>query len=190
MKSVKLLSSLALAMVVVLSACGQDDEPEVQGEAPQGEAPAPGMQGGEMDPEMMELMMEMQTIEQELGPIQQQALEDEALAEQLASVQMQVDQAMREEDPELFERIETFEAEIAAAQEAGDEERLQALGQEAQGLQQSMQTVQASVLERPDVREPVEAYEEAHRARMIEIDPEAEELLDRAEEIMERLSAG
>jgi hypothetical protein len=44
------------------------------------------------------------------------------------------------------------------------------------------------VLERPEIREPIEAFEEAQRARMIEIDPEAGELMDRMDEILAEMA--
>jgi len=180
-----LFSVLALAAVVAVAACDRDDPGADGANAAAVQQAPPGM---DMDPEMMQLVMEMQTIQQELAPIQEAALEDEALAGQLVSLQTQVETAMRTEDPALMDRIAEIEAELMAAHESGDDERMQAVSIEAQGIQQRIQVMQASVLERPEIRQPIEAFEAAHRARMIEIHPEAEALLARADQIMERLA--
>lgn len=182
MKQMKWFPMVALAALVAVSACNRADEGADAGAVQQ--AP-PGM---DMDPEMMQLVMEMQTIQQELAPIQEAALEDEALAGELVSLQERIETAMREEDPSLMDRIAEIEADLMAAQQAGDDERMQAVSIEAQGIQQAIQAIQASVLDRPEIREPIEAFEAAHRARMIEIHPEAEALLARADRIMDQLA--
>ncbi len=181
MMSMKSLSVLALVATVAVGACDRADGSLNRADVQQA---APGM---DMDPHVMQLVMEMQTIQQELAPIQEAALQDEALAGQLAALQLQVETAMREEDPALMGRIAEIEAELAAAHESGDDARLQAVSVDAQALQQAIQTMQMSVLERPEIREPIEAFETAHRARMIEMHPEAEALLARADEIMDEL---
>lgn len=182
----KLFATLSLMVLVGAAGC---DRPPENGE--DAAAPAateqPGMPQQEMDPEMMQQIMELQEIQQQLEPIQQEALQDEALASQLESLQLQVTTAMQEESGEALARMETLQEEMQEAQTAGDEERMQALMAEGQGLQQELQAVQAEVMARPEIRGPVDEFEAAHRARMIEIDPEAEELLDRFDELVASL---
>jgi hypothetical protein len=183
----KILMALALIAFLGVTACGGDTEPE-QAPPVTGEQQAPGAgQEMDMDPETMALVMEAQELQQQLAPIQQAAMEDEALATRLEELQEQIEAAMREESPELFAQMEQLEADFMAAQEAGDQERVQAVGMEAQSVQMQLQSVQQAVLERPDVREPVDAFEEARRARMIEIDPQAGEIMDRIDEIFEEM---
>ena len=43
------------------------------------------------------------------------------------------------------------------------------------------------MLERPEILEPIEAFQEAQRARMIAIDPQAGEIMDRLDEIFASL---
>lgn len=180
---------LFLVALIVPLACGAPDD---------GEQPMPGpdapegavMPQGQMDPEAMALMVELQELQARLGPIHNEAMESEALAAQLDQIQTQVDVAMREADPELFERIDRFEAEFDEAQEAGDQERIQALSMEAQGVQAELQALQADVLDRPEIRGPIEDFEMAQRARMIEIDPEVAELLERIDEVLAELQGG
>ncbi len=176
----KVYGALALVAIVGLAACDRPDRTDPYGESPeQGLMPAQ-----QMDPDMMAAMMEIQEIQQKLGPIQQEALEDEALASQLQAINQTIDEVMREEDADLIDRIEGFQARMAAAEQAGDEEAIQALMFEAQGLQQEAEALQVAVLERPDIRQRIDEFEAAHRARMIEIDPEAEVLLDRVDAIL------
>lgn len=187
----KLFATLFLAVLVGAAGCDRSPETGEAGETGETDAaPAATQQPGlpaEMDPEMMQQLSELQEIQQQLEPIQQQALEDEALANQLEALQLRVATAMREESGESIDRMETLQAEMQDAQASGDQERLQALMAEGQGLQQELQAVQAEVLARPEIRGPVDEFEAAHRARMIEIDPEAEELLDRFDELVASL---
>lgn len=185
MKTITLFATLALALLVAATGCDRSPETAETGE--NDAAPAATEQPGlppEMDPEVMMQLREIQEIQQQLEPIQQQALEDETLASQLQSLQQRVDTAMREESGEAMDRMESLQEEMQEAQAAGDQERMQALMTEGQGLQQELQATQAEVMARPEIQGPVEEFEAAHRARMIEIDPEAEELLDRFDELV------
>ena len=184
----KTLTALALVGLLGVVACNDEGEGEPDAPPPEGAAQQapPGMQQ-DMDPEMMALMMEMQELEQRIAPIQQEAMQDESLASQLTELQNRVETAMREENEEAFEQMEELEQEFFAAQEAGDEQRAQEIGLEAQGVQMELQTLQQSVIDRPDFRESIDAFEEEQRARMVEIDPEADEIIQRIEEIMDEL---
>jgi hypothetical protein len=181
-------ASLTLALLLAVTACG-DSAPDTADGPPPESMGAP-FQGQEMDPEMMALMMEAQQLQEELAPIQEEAMADEALSRQLDEVRERVETAMREQDPELLDRMEALEGEFMAAQAQGDEARAQAIGVEAQEIQAQLQVAQEEVLSRPDIQEPIEAFEEAHRARMREIDPRAEEIMDRLEEIFRELGMG
>lgn len=178
---------LTLTVLMGATACDRPEEVEEPGEAGDPAAEQPVMPQQEMDPEMMQQITEIQQIQQRLEPIQQEALQDEELAAQLASLQTRVTAAMQEESGEALARMESLQEEMAVAQEAGDEERMQALMMEGQSLQQELQAAQAEVMARPEISEPVEEFEAAQRARMIEIDPEAEELLERFDELVATL---
>gem|GEM_PF-1263162 len=182
MKS-KTLAALALIAAFGVAACNGDADPDMPPPEPGAEQPAPEQQQMQMDPEAMELMTEAQELQQRLAPVEQEAMEDEELAAQLAQIQDQVETAMRDEGPELFEQMEQLEAEFMAAQEAGDEQRAQEIGMEAQGIEAELRALQQDVLERPEIRGPIDEFEEARRTKMIEIDSEAGEIMDRLEEI-------
>lgn len=188
MKNRNTLAAVALFAFGGLMACGGDAEPEPESAPPEAEeqpdAAAPQQQ---MDPEAMALMGEAQQIQQQLAPIQEEAMQDEALSTQLESLQQQVETAMREENSELFDQMEQLQEDYTAAQEDGDQERAQEVGTELQGLSMELNALQSSVLEQPELAGQIEEFEAAQRARMIEIDPEAGELMDRMDEIFEEL---
>jgi hypothetical protein len=168
MRKTKVFGTLALGLLVGMAACDGADEMEAEAAAEE-QALMPEQ---EMDPEMMAKVMEIQELQQQLEPVQRQALEDEALAAQLEALQLRIDASMREAGPEVFERIDRFQEEVAAAEAAGDQERMQTLMVQAQGIQQEAQALQAMVFERPEIRAAVEEFEAAHRAKMIAIDPD------------------
>ncbi|TVP45881.1 MAG: hypothetical protein EA350_08305 [Gemmatimonadales bacterium] len=190
------LPALALAafLGLGLAACGGDgdlDSPAAQDQ--QGmEQPIPGQSpqdpAAQMDPAAMALVMEAQEIQQRLATLGEQVMADPEVAQQLETLQERIETAMREEAPELIDEMQTFQAEHAAATQAGDQERAQQIELEAQQAQAELQRVQQVVLERPAIAAEIEAFEETQRERMIAIDPEAGELLDRLEEI--RLELG
>lgn len=184
MRKTKVFGTLALGLLVGIAACDRSDGTDAEAAA----AEQALMPQQEMDPEMMAQIMEIQQLQQQLEPIQRQAMEDTALAAQLEALQLRIDASMREAGPEVFERIDRFQDEVAAAEAAGDQERMETLMMQAQGIQQEAQALQAAVFEQPEIRVAVEEFEAAHRARMIAIDPAAEELLKRMDELMAGLA--
>lgn len=178
--------TLALTLMVGVTAC--EDSDAVNGEgAEAGASQEMLQQQPEMDAETMARIQEIQELQARLEPIQQEALQDPALASQLESIQERVETAMRAENAELFARMDRLQEEIAEAQAGGEPQQMQELMMRAQGLQQEAQAAQAAVLQRPEIQGPVEEFEAAHRARMVEIDPEAGELLDRFELLVAQL---
>jgi hypothetical protein len=183
MNRTKLFGALAIMLLMGVAACDRSNDTGSNADAASfDEAFMP-----EMDPEVMRLVMEIQMIQQQLEPTQQAALQDEALASQLEVLQARVDAAMRDESAETMDRMERLRADMDAAAATGDQGRMQALMMEGQGIQLEMQALQATVFERPDIRGPIEEFEAAHRARMIQIDPEAGALLDRLEALIAQL---
>jgi hypothetical protein len=185
MGKARVLGVLALGLVVGVAACDRSDGMDGQQTGAEDQMFMPQQ---DMDPEMMAQIMEIQQIQQELEPIQREALADPVLAAQLEALQARIEASMRAQGPEVYARIDRFQDEVAAAEAAGDQERMQVLMMEAQGIQQEAQALQAAVFEQPDIKTSVEEFEAAHRARMIAIDPAAEELLNRMEALMAGLA--
>jgi hypothetical protein len=152
--------------------------------------PAPEVQ--QPSPEVQQLLVERQQLEVRLGALQEQALENTELREQQTAVSDAVRGAMIEADPTMQEKLDRIEAimeEARTAQGNGDMERIAALTAEAETLQPQIQQAQATALARPEIEQQVDAFQLALRTRMVEIDPEAAELLDRLDELNRRIQA-
>jgi len=175
-KRARFIAVLALVLSPLGLAAQEEDAPA---------APA-------MPPEAEELIVELQQVQMELEPIQQQALSDpdlQAAGEALAAV---VQDAMEDVDPstpERMDRLQTLMTEAEAAQTDQDEARMREIVTEARQIEQQLQTVQAQAVQRPEIAARVEEFQDRLQAKMIEVDPEAEPLMERARELNERLAA-
>ncbi len=149
--------------------------------------------GQDMPPEMQAMVQEYQETEARLQEIRQEAIDrNEDLQSSYVAVGDMIEDAMREVEPELdqvIERLQSMQVEAQQAQQSQDMERLQALMGEAEGLQNRWQTAQAEALERDDVRQAVEDFEEDLMEGMLEIDPDADDMQERLQELAERLNA-
>jgi chromosome segregation ATPase len=152
--------------------------------------PAPAQSG--LPQEVQELVMEMQQIEAELAPVQEQALQDAELQEEQQRVSTAVQTTMLQLDPSLPERTERFgqlQEEARAAQESGDVQRIAELSAEAQEIQQHLGNVQAEAMQNPEVAPQLESFQSRLMARMIEIQPETEQWIQRLEELQQQVES-
>jgi hypothetical protein len=149
---------------------------------------AAARQGEQQDP-----MQELQQIYARLQPLQEQALADEALSQQRDATTATLRAGMVEADPGIEEGLDRLEAmleEVRHAQAEGDAQRLIALNEEAQEIQPRIARAQAAALAMDHVRQSIDAFQASLRARMIELEPDAERLLQRADELEEGLAGG
>lgn len=184
---------LAPALVALgLIACQPEtsDEPAAEADAPAQAAPGDQQPGGAAMQQQMALVTELQSIDQALDPIRQQAQQNPEIAAQEAALVARVDSAMESISPGVLDaraRFETLQQEYAEAQQAGEEERVAELGTELQGLQARISETQSQALQRQDVASAVESFREELFDWMREADPQVDSLLDRAEEITSEL---
>jgi len=147
----------------------------------------------ELPDSVQEMLAEFEEKREQLIDLRQEALsENEELQERETAIQDQIEDAMRAVEPDLDELIATLEGlegDFHAAQEAQDMERIQTLMAEAQALDGRLQQAQAQALEQGEVQETIERFENDLMGAMTEINPEAEQLLDRVQELAERLSS-
>lgn len=196
------MSRLAGAVPVVLltlSACQADGASEGSPESiAVGENPHEGVPGvpADFDAEAMQrrlaLMTELQAIDQVLAPVRQQAMQDDEMRAREQVVIQQVDDAMESITPGIEgmrARFDSLRTEYGAAQGAGEEERLQSLAGELQSLQGSLQETQSQALQQEDISSAIDGFRQDLFDRMRAIDPSADSLLNRAEEITEELEA-
>jgi hypothetical protein len=142
------------------------------------------------DLEVQQLVTEAQQLQAQLQPVQQRALNDPAIQQEQQEVEDQVRSRIEDADPENAERLDRMEqllAEAAVAQENGDEQKIAALTSEAQELQPHIQAAQQQALADPGIAERLSIFQENVRMKMIEIDPEAREVLARLSAIEQRL---
>jgi chromosome segregation ATPase len=185
-------------VLLTLSACQSSEAGDADsGAAVQGaEASAVAGAHADSDPEAMQqqlaMVTELQSIDQVLSPLRTQALEDPEIQAEQARVVQQVEAAMESISPGIIEaqtRFETLRAEYGAAQQAGDQERLQSLAPELQTLQMSLQQTQSQAIEQEAVASALTAFRESMFDRMRALDPSADSLLTRAQDLSDALEA-
>jgi len=140
--------------------------------------------------EQMALMGELQSIDQALAPIRQQAMADPELRAEEQALVARVGEAIEEAHPELAGaevRFDSLRTAYEVAEQSGDTAGVQSIAGELQTLQTSMQQAQGEVLQQEEITEAVEEFRENLFARMRAMDPRADSLLDLAEEITEKL---
>lgn len=145
-----------------------------------------------LPPEAQALVVEMQELQAQLGPIQQQALSDAGLQAAQQELGEKVRAAMAEADPEMparMERLTALQAEALEARAAQDQERMAAIVTEAQQIEQSLQAAQQQAIERPELDADIEAFQASLERKMVELDPDAAPLLERMREIDAELRA-
>lgn len=145
-----------------------------------------GGEAPQLPPGAQELITELQQVQARLEPIQQQALGDPEVQAAQQRLGEQVQAAMEEVDPATPDRIERLQALMGRAQAAQaeqDQEAMSAIVTEAQGIERQLQATQAQAIERPDIAPGVEAFQAQLLQKMVEVDPEAASLMERAQEL-------
>ncbi|MEX0912721.1 MAG: hypothetical protein WD737_07390 [Gemmatimonadota bacterium] len=142
--------------------------------------------------ELQTWFTELEQVHQELEGLQQQALQDPELSAQQEAIGEEIQVAMNDADPTLdqrMSRVAELEAEAEAAQQAGNAERLQQIVSEAQQIQQHFMAVQETALGQPAIADRLASFQEQLEDRMVDIDPEAEALIERFRELEQRIGA-
>lgn len=129
----------------------------------------------------LEALQKLQEIQQELAPIQQQAFQDSAVRRMARSLDQDLRAAMEEADPQTRQRItrlSSISQEARQARAESDTARMQRLMAESRRLQQRLQQTRNQVLDQEgELQDQYEAFREKLEEAMIELNPEAEELL-------------
>lgn len=165
-----------LALLLAVAACDRGDE-------------EPTVTISE-DASPQELMVELQQIQQELGAIQQQALERPQIQGERDSLEIRLRDEMRAVDPEApakMERAEALGNEFEAAQAAGDDEQARELAMEHQEIQSSLESTQRQVLETDEMSSALASFQESMIEAMNEVDPRTDSLIARADAIVAHL---
>lgn len=154
---------------------------------------APAQQQGQTDQSQQQAnspRAELQQIVEQLQPLEQQAIqENESLMTRAQELQGTINEAMRDENAEFMDRFEELQQELQQAQENQDSEQMQQLMGEWQQAQVTFQEVRAEVMRRDEISEQVESFADDIEAQIIEIDPEAEELIERRDSLVEEIES-
>jgi cell fate (sporulation/competence/biofilm development) regulator YlbF (YheA/YmcA/DUF963 family) len=175
--------ALAFLAVPVLAACGGEGE---GGDAEQtaGSDATPGSQV-----QGSAAMQEYRQLAQELDSIRQQAMEDPDLQAEETRLREAI-QAKMEEDPQTQALVARFDSTRQAFQEAqssGDSAAMQELMPQLQQMQMQLQQAQGQVTEDPEIAEQIEDFREELQAEMESIDPDAPEMMERADSLVEQI---
>lgn len=138
-----------------------------------------------------ELITEMTAIQNQLAPMQQDALQDPNLRAEGEALGASIRDVMEEitpETPGLIARLNEMGPEVRAAQTAQDSARVRTLVTEAREIEQLLQLTQEAAIERPEIVAAVEAYEAKVHGHMRNEHPEAGPLLERLAVLNEQLT--
>lgn len=151
-----------------------------------------GVPGVQLPAEAEGLIAEMEQIQAQLQPIQLQVMQDPEVQSAQESLGEQVEAAMAQIDPttpQRIERLQSLASEAQAAQQAQDEQKMTEIITEAQQIEQQLQATQAAALESPGLAAEIDRFQTQVQAKMMEIDPQTESLIDRFEELDRQLTA-
>lgn len=175
--------ALAFLAVPVLAACGGEGEGgDTQETAGSETTPGSQVQGSAA-------MQEYRQLAQELDSIRQQAMEDPDLQAEETRLREAI-QAKMEEDPQTQALVERFDSTRQAFQEAqssGDSAAMQELMPQLQQMQMQLQQAQGQVTEDPEIAGQIEDFRNNLQAEMEAIEPEAPEMMERADSLVEQI---
>lgn len=193
-------TSVLFLLGLAVAACGGGDQEASQQGQPAGEA-APG--GGQQEqvlpsqgqgqggqPGQPQLIMQFRQVSQRLQRIRQQALQDSGLQARRDSVVQIIRSTMRERSDSTaarMDRMDELGQEMQTARQEQDTARIQQIQGEARSLNRLLRRAQQQVMQQPEVRKQVEAFQQAVRERMRQVDPAADSLLSLSDSLRARL---
>lgn len=131
-----------------------------------------------------EAELSVEQLAARIQAVQRQALQDPVLGAANQEVSAAISAALPRVEPNYANyaaRAQSLNADVAAAQAAGDNARLHELAEEARTLQANIAAAQAKAKEDPAVKEKLQAFTVQLFAKMVEIDPEVKELVEQLE---------
>jgi hypothetical protein len=129
-------------------------------------------------------IVEMQYLQTQLAPIEEQALLEPALAQEQEVLGDAVLAAMIEADPTVEPKLARLrEIMLEAHGSMGDDAKIVALAAEAQTLQPAVERAKGAALAKPEIEAMIAAFRKRLCDRMVEIAPEARQMVDRFEEL-------
>lgn len=134
---------------------------------------------------------EREELHTRLQEIQDRALRDPSIAAGQAELGARIKEAMERADPTFardLARMDSMEAEAAAAQQQRDSARLRQLGGEALQMERRFALAQERALQQPEIAAGVAAFQRNLERRMAALDPEADQLITRLRALEARIA--
>jgi hypothetical protein len=160
-------------------------------EAQQRAAPSPAVQQ-QVQQQVQGWLQEMQQISDQLQQIHARAMQDPGLAAAHTSLGEVVRAAMMRADPTLeqaMNRLQELDTQATAARQANNEARFRELEREAVAIQQRFAAAQQQAVQRqPELVGQMEAFQAQVEAKMVQIDPQAERLIQRMNQLQTQLA--
>jgi chromosome segregation ATPase len=196
-RTVPSLAFLAMLPLILFVACsdstpGSDDQnaPATSSQpGAGGSTPAPEQDNPFDDPQTT-LVSEYQQIQRRLGEIQRQAMQDSTLMASYKVLQDQIEAEMHNIDPDLTDKrdkLASLQEDMSQARQSGDQEAMLRINEEGSALQEELEELEMGVIDGEALSEEVQAFRDEIEAKMQEIDPETEQLIARAREIVDIL---
>jgi chromosome segregation ATPase len=174
------MAAAALALPAALAA-----------QAPRPMAARPATPSANASAEARTWLNELQRISARLQAAHNRAMEDQRLRTAQEAFMRDVKASMQRVDPGLdvlATRVRTIQSEGAAAQQRGDRARLRTLNQELSQIQARFMTAQQNVMRQPAMAQRARQLEEQLHARMVQVEPETDRLIERGKDLQARLS--
>lgn len=151
-----------------------------------------GQQGQQMQQfqKMQKLQQELRSVRKQLRGIRQKALQDSAIEEQRMALSQTVRGAMSQLDPNYTAKEDTLNAlqrRLKQAQQNQDTAQLRSLMSRGRKVQQQVRRLRDSVTQRDSIAEQIDVFRDNLIQKMTEIDPQAEQLIQRRDSIMKQL---
>lgn len=134
---------------------------------------------------------ELMQIQSRLQAAHNRVMQDAQLRGRQEALMRDVKAAMQRADPgldALAQRVQTMQADAASAQQRGDRARLQQLNQQLGPIQERFMRAQQQVMQQPAFRDRASALERQLHARMLQVEPETDRLLERGRDLQLRLT--
>jgi len=180
---------------LALTGCAGDDADGDSADASDGAAPAADLGAADLtadQQEQMAMIAELQTIDQRLGPMRDQVFQDPAFQVRQQALVARIEEEVEKMSPgsrEKRARFDSLVTEYGVAEGAGDDERVQSLGGVLQALESELRQAQTEAMESPALKEALDSFREDLFDKVRLLDPAADSLIKRGEELNAKLTA-
>lgn len=150
-------------------------------------------QGGQGQGGQAQTLRELQRVSQQLQKIRKQAMQDSALRAQRDELTAYIRSELKSLSDSTAARVDsmmTLQKDLRAAQQSRDTAGARSAVKDLKRLQKAISGARKQVMGQPDVQKRLEAYRQAVRARMREMSPKADSLLELADSLQAELRGG